>query len=79
MGMFDNMKPPTQKRVCFLVRRCDELKLADKDRETLFGLLDDVAVWSASALTAELNKRGFVVSRGVIDRHRAQNCPCWDK
>ncbi len=79
MGIFDNLTPPVKKRKCYLVVKADELKLSDADRKTLFALLEDTNAWSASALTAALKQRGFEVSRGVIDRHRAQDCACYAK
>lgn len=77
MGFFDDLTPPEDKRsVCFLLLKCEQLGLGQKDVDALMSLVDDHKRWSATALTKALNTRGFTVSRGVIDRHRSGQCPC---
>lgn len=79
MGFFDGLTmPQPAKRDCYLLTKANQLGLSDADKKQLFALADDLA-WSASALCDALNQRGFVISRGVIDRHRKHACPCSDK
>lgn len=77
MGFFDGLTPPADKRsVCFLLLKSEQLGLTDKDIATLMAMVDDEKRWSATALTKALNSRGFIISRGVVDRHRSGQCPC---
>lgn len=77
MGFFDGMMPPEDKRsACYLLVKAEQLGLTKQDIDTLMGLVNDTTTWSAGALARALNARGFVISRGVIDRHRSAQCPC---
>lgn len=76
MGIFDNMMPTVPVRKCHLLHKAEQLGLAESDIKTLFAMVDDRKTWSSGALTRSLCDRGFVISRGVIDRHRNGECPC---
>lgn len=79
MGFFDNLpKPIPARRECFLLIKADQLGLTDADKKQMLALVSDPA-WSSAALCEAFAGRGFVVSRGVFDRHRARKCPCFDK
>lgn len=72
--MLEGLAPKEKESICFLMRKATT-ELDDKDLKILDEAIKNPK-WSANALTDALTKRGFIVSRGVIQKHREGRCDC---
>ena len=71
--MFEGMTPPKKEALCLIARKAAELDKKD------FDILQEALaspVWSNEALTLELTKRGFAVSKETLRVHRKGSCSC---
>jgi hypothetical protein len=72
--MLEGLTPRSKEALCFLMKKATT-ELDDKDLKILLDAVDDPR-WTANGLTDALSQRGFIVSRGVIQNHRAKTCAC---
>lgn len=72
--MLEGLAPKEKEALCFLMKKATD-ELDDKDLKILLDAMADPR-WSANGLTDALNSRGFIVSRGIIQKHKAKTCAC---
>lgn len=72
MGLLDGMKPPTT-QPCKIGRIAQELD--DADRKIFLAAVMNKD-WAMRPLIDELAKRGIIVGRDLLTRHRHGNCQC---
>ena len=71
--MLEGMKPPSKVGPCIVARNSEQL--SKEDKKVLEESLNS-PLWSHSALADELTKRGFVVGKDSISKHRKGICSC---
>ena len=71
--MLEGLTPPKGEGLCIVGRQAAEL--SKEDLKTLLAALEDKR-WSSNALAEELTKRGFIVGRDSVIRHREKTCLC---
>ena len=71
--MLEGLTPPSDGQLCIVGRKAADL--SKEDLKILLAALEDER-WSSHALSAELIKRGFVVGRDSLIRHRRKTCSC---
>lgn len=72
--MLEGLTPPIKDRLCIIGQKASDLSKEDVK------ILNDAInnrLWSATGLAEELSKRGFVIGRGSIDKHRKKLCLCF--
>lgn len=71
--MLEGLQPPEKEAICSLIAR--SAMLSKEDHKALMDAISDPR-WSNEALAAELSKRGFIISKEPIRRHRKKMCSC---
>ena len=71
--MLEGLTPPKNEGLCIVGRQAAEL--SKEDLKILLTALEDER-WSNHALSSELIKRGFIVGRDSLIRHRRKTCLC---
>ena len=74
MGILDNLQPTNRSYSCRLRTILNELETTDQ--QILEAAIQDVANWSASALSKALTARGIKIADTSISKHRDGNCSC---
>jgi hypothetical protein len=72
--MLEGLTPKTKEALCFLMKKA-AIELSDEDIRILNDAITDNR-WSDNALADALTSKGFIISRGVITKHRTGKCAC---
>lgn len=71
--MLEGLTPPVKRRICAVAKRAEALSKQD-----LKALEEALAnpLWTSEALALELTKRGFIISKDPLRKHRSGVCNC---
>lgn len=72
--MLETLSLPEKEALCPMLIRAHDI-LEDKDLKIFLEALADPR-WAAPLLATEVTKRGFIVSRNQIWKHRSKACAC---
>lgn len=72
--MLEGLAPKTKEALCFLMKKAIT-ELSDDDLRIFNDALADTR-WSDNSLSDALTSKGFIISRGVITKHKTGKCAC---